>query len=209
MGALGLSKGMRIGNASIISPITSVYPVITIFLSLIFLKEPITAFQSFCIVLIIIGTVLISLNLKNILKSDARKTHLGIEFALISLVGWGLFFFFISILTTQVGWFESMLLATIPQLAFFLLYGYITKDKFRISTNSLPKLSFMGFLAFLGFIGYNLGVTYTYTSIVTPISAASIVIVVILAVLLLKEKLELYQILGILMVILGVVLISV
>jgi len=209
MGALGLSKGMRVGNISIISPITAIYPVITIFLSLLFLNEPITAFQSLCIVLIVLGTILVSLNLKNMMKSGARKMHLGIEFALISALGWGLFFFFMTILTAQIGWFESSIIVAIPQLCFLLLYGYLTRERFSVPQNMLPRLSFLGVLALLGLVGFNLGVTYTYAVIVTPISAASIVITVVLAVVLLKEKLESYQKLGMLMVILGVILVSI
>lgn len=198
-GALGLSKGMRVGNISIISPITASYPIVTILLSLAFLNQQITPIEEACIALIMLGTVLVSLNIANILKSGTRKTHLGIEFAMVSALGWGFFFFFITVLTEHVGWFASMLFVSVPQFLFYLAYGHFNKEEFgTFSSNSKAFLA-IGILGIIGFIGYNVGVTYTYTAIVTPISAASIVITVLMAVALLKEKLTIHQKFGIVM----------
>jgi drug/metabolite transporter (DMT)-like permease len=209
IGALGLSYGMRAGNISVISPITAAYPVVTIALSLIFLRELVTSVQSVLIVIIIAGTVLVSLNLKNILKSNLRKTHLGIEFALVSLVGWGAFFFFMSILAIRIGWFESTLFVTLPQLCIYLLYGHLSKTGFKVELRTFSTFAIMGFLSLLGFLAYNIGVTYAYTAIVTPISAASVLITILMAVVLLKEKLALYQKLGMVMIVVGIIFLSV
>ncbi len=209
IGALGLAKGMRVGSISVISPITATYPVVTIFLALFFLNQAITTLQWLCILVIIAGTLLVSINLKNMLKADSKKLHLGIEFALASAIGWGFFFFFMTLLTQAIGWFPSLLLVIIPQFVIYLAYGYLAKEDFKVKLAWAPRFLVMGLLALIGFIGYNLGVTYTYTAIVAPISAASIIITIFLAMLFFKEKLELYQKIGMLMVIIGVIATSV
>ncbi len=208
IGGLGLAYGMKEGNISVIVTIDAAYPVVTIVLGLILLNEPITTFQALCIVLIMFGNILAASNLKGILNSAIRKTQLGVKFALLAMVGWGLFFFFLGILTAKVGWFQSAFLASIAQVIFYFVYGYATKSGYKVNMNALFGFFVMGFISLVAFLAYNIGVTYNYISIVTPISAASIIVTVLMAMILMKEKLASSQKIGVLISILGIILLS-
>ena len=62
VGSLLLYYTLHKGRASIVVPLSSIGPAITTILAVIFLKEHLSAFQIFGIVLIIVGIILISLN---------------------------------------------------------------------------------------------------------------------------------------------------
>ena len=62
IGSLLLYYALHKGRASIVVPLSSIGPAITTILAVIFLKEHLSPFQIFGIVLIIVGIVFISLN---------------------------------------------------------------------------------------------------------------------------------------------------
>ncbi|WP_292460812.1 EamA family transporter [Methanothermococcus sp.] len=62
VGSLLLYYALHKGRASIVVPLSSIGPAITTILAVIFLKEQLSPFQIFGIILIIVGIVLISLN---------------------------------------------------------------------------------------------------------------------------------------------------
>ncbi|AEH07528.1 EamA family transporter [Methanothermococcus okinawensis] len=62
VGSLLLYYALHKGRASIVVPLSSIGPAITTILAVVFLKEHLSHFQIFGIVLIIVGIILISLN---------------------------------------------------------------------------------------------------------------------------------------------------
>ncbi len=57
----GFQSALELGKTSIIVPLTALYPVVTVVLSVIFLKEGVTALQGMGIALAIVSTLLMSL----------------------------------------------------------------------------------------------------------------------------------------------------
>ncbi len=207
-GLFAYSKGLQVGNVSIVATVASAWGAVTAVLGVVFLGETLTLFQILDICLIIAGTVLVSFELKNMQKMSLKRRNLGLGYALITVFGWGAFFFLISFLVKSLGWFSAGFLVAIPTMFLFILYGTTTKSKLSIGKGSLGLIVVMSALNLIAFLSYNLGVSYNYTAIVAPISAASPVIVILLALVFLKEKLAINQKLGIFMVLIGLILLS-
>jgi len=88
-------------------------------------------------------------------------------------------------------------------------YGALIKTEMKPNRGSLGLLIVIGVLNVIAFLSYDLGVTYGYTAMVAPVSAASPIITVSLALIFLKEKLALDQKIGILLVLVGIILLAV
>lgn len=205
---LSFTKGLEIGNISVVATIGNTWGAVTAILGFIILSERITNFQILDIGLIILGTILVSLNLKDVLKLNSKNLHMGLEYAFIATFTFGLYFFLVAFLTKIIGWFSTAFLVTIPTILFLLLYGTLTKKKLQVTNDKLPFLSLIAIISVVGLLSYNLGVTYNYTDIVAPISSASPLVTIILAMLLLKERLTNNQKLGIGLVLIGLILLS-
>jgi len=203
------AKGLEVGNVSIMATIANTWGAVTAVLGFVFLGEIITKFQMLDIGLIVIGAVLVSFNLKDILKLKTKNLHVGIEYAFIALFSYGLYFFLAAILSKTIGWFSTAFLIMIPKLLFMLLYGSLTKEKLVVNKNYLPYLFMMGIINVVALLSYNLGVTYNYSDIVAPVSSASPLVTIILATFFLKEGLTANQKVGVAVVLTGLILLSV
>ena len=89
-----------------------------------------------------------------------------------------------------------------------LVYGNFTKISLKPDNKNLSAIVIIAILNLAALLAYNLGVTYNYTTIVAPISAAAPAVTILLAILLLKEKLATDQKFGIILVLIGLILLS-
>ena len=98
-------------------------------------------------------------------------------------------------------------------LMLVILFGYSSFSKQSL----LPKgkkipwmlLIIIGFFDVCAFFAYSIGVSNAYGAIVAPISSAYSVVTVVLGVMILKEKIQFRQILGIAAILCGLVIISI
>ena len=101
-GFLAYIEALRRGPISLVAPISSGYPIITAVLSVIFLKEAITAIQWIAIFIVIIGVILTSFS------TFQKKTSLsGIPFAIISFLMWGVLFVLLKPLILKIKIIQS------------------------------------------------------------------------------------------------------
>ncbi|MDE1860681.1 MAG: DMT family transporter [Candidatus Micrarchaeota archaeon] len=207
-GSIFMMKGLQFGSASIIAPVTSGWAAISAILGFVFLNEIVTDLQVLFICLVIFGTILVSLNTGDLLRLGSRKLHSGVEYGLVSMLGWGVYFFLISILTEALGVFSAIFLVYFARLFFILLYGIIIKADFSLPKEESKNLFFVSVLIVASFLAYNLGVIYNYVDIVAPITAAAAVVTVLLAIMLLHERITKIQIGGVAIAVLGLVLLS-
>lgn len=208
-GLISFNKGLRVGNVSIVATVASGWGAISAILGVVLLGERITGLQMLYICIIVIGTILVSFELKNILGVRQKKRVLGLECAIVTVFAWGAYFFLVSVLVGIFGWFTAAFLVTAPTLAIFLIYGARTRSGFGVSTSELPLVLGVGGLSIIGFLAYSIGVSYNYTAIVAPVSAAAPAITIILALLLLKERLANNQKLGMVLILIGLILLSI
>jgi drug/metabolite transporter (DMT)-like permease len=208
VGLLSFNKGLRVGNISVVATLGNVWGAVTAVLGIVLLGEKITLLQVFSITLIIIGTIMVSLKLRGMLRGSGHIGE-GVEFAVITLFSWGIYYFLLGALVKDIGWFDTAFLTTLITVALFIVYGIATGSEMGIKRIDMPILFFIGLLSLFGFLAYNLGVSYNYTSIVAPISSASPIITILLALLLLKERLSTSQQAGIVLVLIGLIALSI
>lgn len=208
LGGYSFFKGTQKGNLSVLSPIASTYSVIIILFSIIFLSEKLYIIQTLAIVLVILGTILVSTNFQKFKNLKLTITDKSVPYALSSMLFWGLSFILIGNITIKIGWLETIVLNTISGLALQVIIILYTKSKIKVTKKAFKIAAMVGFFNTLGYLGYSLGVNSIYTSIVAPIVAASPFVTVILALIFLKEKLALEQKLGITILIAGLIILA-
>jgi drug/metabolite transporter (DMT)-like permease len=205
------------------------YPLITTVFSILMLGEKIT-------ILIWIGTILIILGLL-VIKSDttskkstnreydvnymkSREEKLkGLMFALAAAILWGVNMPYLKVLMTAAGWSgtEAYFLRSIA--LFLMSWGIraVQYKKFRHSIRALDKIPRKSLRALLvsGVFGLGVGgilfatcIEVLPVSVVTPITASSPLITVILSRIFLRERLSNLQCVGIALVVAGSVSVS-
>lgn len=202
-------KGLQVGYVSIVSSIASSSAAITVILSLIFLKEVLTGLQVAGVSLAILGAILTSFKLHDLVKLKFKNMAVGVEYALIAMVGWGVMMIFITMLVSELGWFLPIFLIKASVVFFTLIYLIITRKDISFPKNITKILIPSGLLESAAFLALGVGISLEYTSIVAPIASAFPVIAIILARIFFKEILELTQKIGVVTVICGLVLLSI
>ncbi len=207
-GILAFTKGMEIGDVSVIATIGGTWGAFTAALGFVFLGELITHMQIFDICIIIGGTALVSFNAKDAFRKGAAIGK-GIEYGIMAALSFGIYFFLVAILTQDIGWIAATVLTGIPISLSLLAYLKYKKIEIRVNKKEIPLLLVTGLLGLGGIIFYNLGVTFNYADVVAPISGASPLVTMLIAFFLFGDSLRRSQKIGILMVVIGLALLSI
>lgn len=205
---VSLYEGIRVGNASLVGTIGAAFAALTVVLSVIFLNDKLSPFQTFSIVIIFIGLILSSLELRSLnLKSIFADK--GVPYGLVAMVLWGIYFTFIRIPIREVGWFWPSYFAI---LGVPIIWGYMLIRKIKLEKLPNSRTTLFSFLNALLLTGatfsYNFAVMSGQTSIVTPIAGSYPVLYVVLSRFVFKDKLTKQQIVGILVTLIGIVSLS-
>jgi len=205
---LAFYKGLQVGYVSVISPISSSAAVVTVILSLIFLNEALTGLQALGVSLAILGTILTSFKIQNLLKLKLKNMAKGVQYALIAMVGWGILFVFIDVLVSRLDWFLPILIIKALGVPFILAYSNVLKKNISFPKNVGLFIVLGGILEAIAFLAFGFSITSENTSIVAPIVFAFPAVTIILARIFFKEILELNQKIGVVTVLSGLVLLS-
>jgi drug/metabolite transporter (DMT)-like permease len=209
--ALAFYKSLSIGKVSLVGPITASWAMITVLLSVFFLGELLKANQILAIILIIIGVILISSDLKEFFKQNKLIFSIGAKEAIVAMFGFGITLFLLAIAVKSLGWFIPGFLSRLFILIFLIIYFIFKKQPLKIEFKPINWILIIviGFLDIIAFFAYSIGVSTEYASIIAPIAASSPLVTTVLAQVFLKEKIVLSQIFGIIITIVGLVLISI
>jgi drug/metabolite transporter (DMT)-like permease len=207
-GILAFMKGLQVGHVSVVVTVASAWGAVTAVLGVLLLGDSITLPQVGFIALIVLGTILVSLDLEAVSRRIRKAENLGIEYAIVTLFSWGAYFFLMDLLDRSLGWFAVSVFVTALTVLFIAVYGAITKERMRTSRSGLGLLLAMGAFNVIVLFAYNLGVTLSYAAILAPVSAASPLVTIILALVLLREKLAMNQKVGIAMILAGIILLA-
>lgn len=201
-------KGLQIGKISVISPIVVSWPVISVVLSILFLNESLTWFKAIGVVLAISGGILVSFRLKDLLKYALSNSAKGVGYAFAAMLCFGIYYFSIGILVNKVGWFLSIFLTRI--VALFYLATYVASTaKFSFPPRAAKyAVVLVGIFELLAFMSYNFALRFTHTSILAPLMAGIPVVTILLAMRVLKERLEINQYVGIVCAVMGAALLA-
>ena len=201
-------KGLNLGKISVVVPIANVWPLIAVPISIFVLHESLNLDEAIGIFLAIIGTALVSLKYDDVIKLKFNKLAAGAKFALITMVGWGVFYTAVGFLSQSLGWFWSTELAQIGVCIFMLFYLISTKTGIGFPMQAKGKFVLFGILLAVSFISYSISTNLGYVAITAPITGSSPLVTVLLGMFLLKERVEKSQFAGILLIVVGIALIT-
>lgn len=202
-------KGLEKGQISLVSPIGSSWPVLTLILGMIFLKEILLAHQIVAVILIISGVLLASINIEEIRQGKLTSSK-GTKEGFLAMAGWGILFFLLTAPSRALGWFLSIFI--IRFFAILFLIPFFINKTFYPSTDRrfyLIIFSIIGFIDVISFLAYTFGIQIEQVSIVAPLVAPFPLVTIILARIFLKERLTLNQVIGIVGALVGLILISI
>ena len=162
------------------------------------------------IILIAIGIVLVSINLKELINNKKLKLLVGVKEGLVAMVCWGIALFLLASLTKEIGWFLPAFIFRFFLLIFLSVFILFAKKSFVPAKIKFPwrLLLLIGIFDMGAFFTFSLGTSGSLASIVAPIGSAYALVTIVLAKIFLKEKIKPNQILGIVGIIFGLVLIS-
>lgn len=201
-------KALRLGPASLTSPLVNMNIVIVVFLSLIAYKESLSFTESVAVILLIISVMLLPFDPNESLAIRNRRWYMFVFAAIIifALRNGGL----------KVT--EEMLLPG----STILFYAYAFSALFfysRIRIGDKPVLSASraglriglagGCFSFLGMQLYAYSLQIGPGSIVAPIFSTNSLVVALLSILWLKERLSLYQGIALFLLFLGLILLKI
>jgi len=134
---LAFYKALQVGKLSIISPIAASWVIITVILTLVFLNESLTILHSLGVFLVILGIILASFKLHHLLKFKFTNLLSGVKYAIVALLGMGLFFYLIGILVSvdDLGWFFPIFFIKITAICYFLMYVGLKKENISFPKN--------------------------------------------------------------------------
>ena len=193
------------GEISLTAATIATYPVITLILAYIFLHERLNIVTYIGIFLTIIGVLAISFPANFSLKFGKWVLP-----SILTAIGYGVGAYLGKLALYTVNNATYLMMLAVGQVLVVSLWKIFVKDK-------IPKIRTRGFVySLIGIILFNIGnIAYYYSlekgysSIVVPLSNNYIVVLLILSILWLKEKIHLYQIIGILSVVIGVILVGI
>jgi|GEM_PF-3426963 len=204
---LAYFMGLRSGKLSIIAPISACWVIPVAIVGVFVFKDSISAFAALGIATAIIGAILASFRLKDILSVNLSNAYAGAGFAAISITGWAVSFSILSVLVSRLGFLVPIMFMML--FSMFPALVYLIRSKPGIlGVKADYSIIGLGILEALGYLAYNIALTLSYTTIVVTISSLYPVFALVLAWIFLKERLEINQYVGIALALLGIFLIS-
>jgi drug/metabolite transporter (DMT)-like permease len=228
-GFLFIFRGYSLGNMAIVAPIAGSYPAITALLSFLVLGVVLLPVQTYALTLTIVGIVLSGTRFSeyiNFRKKFAKNSSpppsatqsgeglslrtrliVGADSALMSALCGGTAFFLLGYVTPVMGPVIPPLIIKAVGLVFGFALVAALRMKFRMPTNlAIFWLFVIGVLDGLGFVTVNTGILEAGRDlpIVVTMAALTSVVTPMLASIFYKEKLEKIQVLGVVLIIVGV-----
>ncbi len=204
-------KALQKGHVSIVGPVSSSYAIVPVVASYFLYGEMLSPIQLAGVATIFVGIFLASTRLDELVKSIKAGTTNGVFEALMATLTWGTTYTLLKIVVNDAGPIMGALLVRVAMIVFSLLIlwrGTFDK-KTRIPNRTiLLFLIGAGLLDMVGIFSYNTGITTSFVSIVSSVSAIYSAVTVVLAYIFLKERVANNQKLGILAIMAGLLLVS-
>ncbi len=146
VGYLLFVKALTIGAVGTVVPLSSIYPMLTLGLSIVFLHQVYRHLQIAAMVLIVFGAVLLAYE-KNRHKEQAFELYKASIFTLAAVLMWGVGFFIINPLIPKVQWqvisglLYLVCLSIAALLMLFVYKGSVWPAVIRTVTNRTMMLT--------------------------------------------------------------------
>lgn len=207
-GFLTFCKAFRIGPVSIVGPVANSYAALAAVLGILLLRESITLVRGVGILLVILGAVLGSIRMTDLRKLKFKMSSKGVPYALSTFLTWGVSFFWVADLVKRLGWFMPSYLLGVGVFVCILVYAGIRRENLRFPRQATYPMIGSSILFATAYLSYSAGLFTDAVSVVAPIAAAAPIVLVVLARLFLKERLETNQQIGVMMLLIGIIALS-
>ncbi|MEN9407676.1 MAG: hypothetical protein RLZZ455_892 [Candidatus Parcubacteria bacterium] len=196
------------GNLSLSATIFSSYPIITIILSILFLRESVSTLQAAMIILVVLGVLLLSYSPGTLSKIKNMSSKKWVFWALFGAftTGFGDFLSKMTLGTIDINSYITLFALVFPltSLGFWIFDKKGRRLPEKITLHKM-KYTFLGtFLLSVGVLAISFAFSLGKASLVAPISSSYIAVTVILSYFFLKEPLSRFQIVAICMIAIGV-----
>jgi drug/metabolite transporter (DMT)-like permease len=221
--SLSLYYSFQIGVMSIVAPVSSAYPALTVALA-IASGERITALRGAGLAVTLVGVILAATTFTpsaaspvnaNPEKETATKetAHLskGVGWALLAALGFGVLFWFLGFyVVPAVGPTISVWVIRLTSFSVLAVAAVPTRQSLKLPIGSVWwLLAAVGFLDTAAFVANNAGLHTGQVSVVSVLASLYGAVTVLLARIFLREKLERSQWFGIALIFTGIVLVSI
>ncbi len=235
--SLSLYYSFQIGVMSIVAPVSSAYPALTVALA-IASGERITALRGAGLATTLVGVILAAttftpsaaspvnespVNANTVKESPTKETatkenaHLskGVGWALLAALGFGVLFWFLGFYVVPtvgptVGPTISVWVIRLTSFSVLALAAIPARQSLKLPIGSVWwLLAAVGFLDTAAFVANNAGLHTGQVSVVSVLASLYGAVTVLLAWIFLREKLERTQWLGIILIFAGIVLVSI
>ena len=213
-GALGFVFyifALKIGKVSVVSVMTSGYPIVSILLAILILQDQLSLPQILAISMVIGAMILLSIP-EGARKNDEngkKKSMRWLFWTIMSMLFWGIWAIPSKIAIGAVGEGDYILIDGLTMvLIWFPLWLWMEKGKLSRDIHKLKYSSIGGCLASLGTVSLFLALSNGQVSIVTPLTSVYPIFTVVLARFTLKERLIWIQYLAVAIGVTGTVLLA-
>jgi len=201
-------EALRIAHPSLVGTIAASFAALTVILSIVFLKETITNYQALSILVIFLGVIISLLDFTELIKGKFAFNK-GVLLAIATMIGWGIYFTFIKIPVSRIGWFwpEYISFTLFPLIYLVMKIRRIELKKPTYEKALVPLILSVIILRSADF-SFNFAISRGLTAIVAPIAGSYPTLFVVLAFLVFKNPIKRQQIFGIILTVFGIVLLS-
>jgi drug/metabolite transporter (DMT)-like permease len=205
-----LYKGLELGPIALVSPIVSAYAAFTIVLAVVFLNEAIGGAEFLGMLVTFGGVALASTDLRAF-RSGRAMHGPGVRFGLVSMLAFGASTFLIARLARDLGWWLPVTISRLTTTTALLVGSALLRRETsfqKVDARSFLECAVIGVADVGGLILYARGSQLGLVSIVAAASAAYAVIPVIGGVVVFRERPVMNQIVGIVVVFVGLLLLG-
>ena len=211
--SLSLYYSFQIGVMSIVAPVSSAYPALTVALA-IMSGERITVLRGVGLAVTLVGVILAATSFaKSPGDSEKESAHLakGVGWAILAALGFGVLFWFLGFyVVPAVGPATSVWVIRLTCFSVLALVAAPARQSLKLPSGSVWwLLAAVGFLDTAAFVANNAGLQTGQVSVVSVLASLYGAVTVLLAWIFLREKLERSQWFGIVLIFVGIVFVSI
>lgn len=199
-------KALQAGKVSLIVPICSAYGILSMMLSMLFLRETLQPNQIAGIIISTAGLILVTINFAEIRRLKVNTEVAGLKYAILTFILWGIIFTFAAKIVKDTDWFTPFFFAsfiTIP-VAFALML--LKERRIRLPDRRILPTYLLAAITGQGaFLTYAVSLSKFPSALLAPISAGYPALTVILAHYFLKERITMLQYFGTGLIIAGLI----
>lgn len=215
--SLSLYHSFRVGVMSVVAPISSSYPALTVVLSLLS-GERVPPLRMFGLAVTVIGVVLAAISFSQPPASGApvqksipnRQMSNGVGWAVISALGFGVLFWFLGFHVVPIaGSAFSVWMIRLSTFCTLALFAAPTGQTLQLPRGSVWwLLAAIGITDTVAFVANNAALHIGQVSVVSVLASLYGAVTVLLCWIFLHERLERTQWLGVVLIFAGIVLVS-